>query len=187
MFESEGLGTQALLYANGEMEPDAAADFERRLGEDQTAREALAQAVALSRTLIQVSAVRPTSDYRAEARRRLLPPQSRTQRGHPVLWMLAGAALAILMLLPWWLYLASERSLNAGAMLPPSKVDAHGEQTSASNHQDGRGWAEMNGKDCMAKACCEAMHHKFSFEKHRLTHSQVRPNHFTGPPLLMRQ
>ena len=47
----DDLDAQALLYATGEMDPKDAAAFERLLGEDQRAREALALAVELARTL----------------------------------------------------------------------------------------------------------------------------------------
>ena len=41
------LSALALLYAAGELDEDEAAAFEKRLGEDQAVREALAQAVRL--------------------------------------------------------------------------------------------------------------------------------------------
>jgi hypothetical protein len=47
----DALALQALLYASGELEEAEAAEFEERLAADQTARDALCQAVQLTETL----------------------------------------------------------------------------------------------------------------------------------------
>src|SRR5262245_49426408 len=89
----DGLAALALLYACGEMDEPAAAAFERRLGEDQAAREALCQAVELNRDLAGLAALAPDPAYRGRVRRRLLSP-SDAHRGHPALWAATGAAAA---------------------------------------------------------------------------------------------
>jgi hypothetical protein len=61
----------AFLYVTGELGPAEAADFERRLGQDQSARDALCQAVQLSATLNRLSTVQPNPAYRERVRERL--------------------------------------------------------------------------------------------------------------------
>ena len=98
----DDLDALALLYANGEMDASQAAAFERLLGEDQRAREALCLAVELSRTLDGLPAPAPDPAYRAAVRGRLLPQRvlarltARRYRGHPVLWAALGAAAVYL-------------------------------------------------------------------------------------------
>lgn len=94
---------RAFLYAAGEMDAAEAADFERRLGEEQGLREALAQAVELLRALDGLAPAVPRPAYREQVRRRLRPRrgwwhlmQRRTYRGHPALWSALGAAAALL-------------------------------------------------------------------------------------------
>src|SRR6266542_6142583 len=98
----EPLHLVALLYASGEMEAAEAADFERRLAEDQAARDALAGAVPLAQALAGRAAAVPDPAYRARVRRQLRPAPGlwqrlwapRPYRGHPALWGAAGAAAA---------------------------------------------------------------------------------------------
>src|SRR5262249_53765047 len=102
------LALQALLYAGGEL-PDAdAATFERRLADDQSARDALVQAVQLAQLAQQL---RPDPAYRQRVRQRLRSRPGlwqalvgkRSYRGHPLLWAVAGAvaaALLVAVLLP---------------------------------------------------------------------------------------
>src|SRR5260370_19996751 len=96
------LDALALLYANGEMDAAQAAAFERLLGEDRRAREALCLAVELSRTLDGLPAPVPDPACRAAVRGRLLPQgvlarlTARRHRGHPVFWAAVGAAAVFL-------------------------------------------------------------------------------------------
>jgi hypothetical protein len=98
----DNLDALALLYANGEMDAAQAAAFERRLGEDQGAREALSVAVELARTLDGLPTPMPDPAYRAAVRRRLPPAgvwgrlTARRHRGHPVMWAALGAAAVFL-------------------------------------------------------------------------------------------
>ncbi len=101
------LGLQAFLYVSGELESSEAASFERHLGEDQAAREAVCQAVRLCLTLASPTGAAPDPAYRERVRQRLrswpstgrIIGQARTQRGHPVIWGLLGAASALLVML----------------------------------------------------------------------------------------
>jgi anti-sigma-K factor RskA len=98
----DNLDALALLYANGEMELAQSADFERRLSDDQRAREALCQAVELARILDGLPTPLPSPAYRAGVRQRLAPQgawrrlTARRHRGHPLLWATLGVAAAIL-------------------------------------------------------------------------------------------
>jgi ferric-dicitrate binding protein FerR (iron transport regulator) len=65
--------TLALLYAGGRLSPEDAEAFERRLGEDQQARDALCRAMELVQSLAG-RPLRPRPDYRERVRQRLRPP-----------------------------------------------------------------------------------------------------------------
>jgi len=100
----------AFLYANGELDAEAKAAFERRLGEEQPLREALCQAVELMRTLEGLAPLVPPPAYRQRVRQRLQPTggwwRGRTYGGHPVFWSGLGAAAALLAVFafpPGWL------------------------------------------------------------------------------------
>ncbi|MBI1916768.1 MAG: hypothetical protein HYS12_18840 [Planctomycetes bacterium] len=100
------LALQAFLYASAELDDPEREVFERLLGQDQAAREALAQAVQLTLSAAG-PAPRPDPAYRRCVRDRLtggLTPRRswwrrllgrRTYRGHPLLWAGLGAAAAV--------------------------------------------------------------------------------------------
>lgn len=100
------LAFQALLYASGELPEAEAAAFERRLGEDQAARDALCLAVQFCPGLHGGPPVTPDSTYRDQVRQRLRARRGvqrwllepRHYRGHPALWGLMGAAAAVLLM-----------------------------------------------------------------------------------------
>jgi hypothetical protein len=97
----------AFRYASGEMDAPEAADFERRLGDEQPLRESLCQAVELLQTLEGLAPPTPPLEYRARVRQRLGTrskwwcrlARPRTYRGHPALWSGLGAATALLAIL----------------------------------------------------------------------------------------
>jgi hypothetical protein len=97
------VNVQAFLYANGELNGVEAMCFERRLAEEQAAREALSQAVFLCQRL-GASTGGPDPIYRERVRRRLRPQHSadrlvgqrRGERGHSVIWCVLGAAAVLL-------------------------------------------------------------------------------------------
>ena len=67
----ESLALQALLDASGELDAGQATVFEERLGTDQSAREALCQAVQLTLALEGHAPSRPNPAYRERVRQRL--------------------------------------------------------------------------------------------------------------------
>ena len=97
----------AFLYASEQLDVSDAAEFERRLGEDQRLREALCQAVAMICNLDGVPALAPSRAYRVRVRQRLrlrrswwdLVARRRNYRGHPVFWSSLGATAALLLVL----------------------------------------------------------------------------------------
>src|SRR5581483_12401466 len=82
------LALQALLYADGALDPAAAAAFEARLAGDQAARESLRQAVRLSTIFSDDQPARPDPRWRRRARRRLLSRRPASRR------LLIGGAVA---------------------------------------------------------------------------------------------
>jgi anti-sigma-K factor RskA len=105
-FTDPDLACTALLYASGELEEAQAAEFERRLAEDQAAREALCQAVQLNLTLAGQSAA-PDPAYRARVRQRLQQRRRHMRKlagspaffGQPAMWAALGAAIAVVLML----------------------------------------------------------------------------------------
>jgi hypothetical protein len=97
------VNVQAFLYANGELNGIEALCFERRLAEEQAAREALSEAVFLCQRL-GASAGGPDPIYRERVRRRLrLGPsterfagQPQVERAQPMTWCILGAAAVLL-------------------------------------------------------------------------------------------
>jgi hypothetical protein len=100
------LALQALLYASGELDEPDAALFERRLGEDQEAREALLLAVQNNLTVMGQPTVAPDPEYRDRVRQRLRQ-RKRLLRNHgqasafgpAALWCVLGAIVAVLLML----------------------------------------------------------------------------------------
>ncbi|HEY7308508.1 MAG TPA: hypothetical protein VH643_04000 [Gemmataceae bacterium] len=94
----------AFLYVSGEMDAPEAAEFERRLGDEQLLRESLCRAVELLQTLEGLAPPVPRLHYRERVRRRLgicgkwwqRLTRTRAYRGHPALWCGLGAAAALL-------------------------------------------------------------------------------------------
>jgi hypothetical protein len=104
---------QALLYAAGELEGAELSRFEKRLGEDQEAREALCQTMGITLALSGRVPATPHPAYRELVRARLFPSQPFWQSWvwpggkwtHPAIWTVA-ALLGVLLVLgvthpPW--------------------------------------------------------------------------------------
>jgi hypothetical protein len=102
---AEELALQAYLYAAGELPQSEREVFEQRLELEQSAREALAEAVQMSAS-VAGRTTRPASSYRLGVRRRLRPTWwrrllgRRFYPGHPLLWALGGAAASLIVALP---------------------------------------------------------------------------------------
>jgi hypothetical protein len=93
----------ALRYAAGELDPAEVEMFESRLGGDQEARDALAEAVRLSAAASGVAEPTPDPLLREAVRERLRPTwwtrllPRRPYRGHPAAWVgLGGLSAALL-------------------------------------------------------------------------------------------
>lgn len=94
----------ALRYAAGRLSPAAAATFEARLATDQSARDALAEAVQLSAAALGQEPPTPDRSFRAAIRERLRPLSGwgvrwlarRAYRGHPAVWAGLGAGAVAL-------------------------------------------------------------------------------------------
>ncbi len=110
----------ALRYAAGDLSPDEVTAFEARLGDDQDARDALAEAVRLSAAAIGQKPPAPHPSFRAAIRARL---DLRAYRGHPFAWVgLGGAAVAVCTLIG--LSLAGRADPPTAAVAAPVPVEA---------------------------------------------------------------
>jgi hypothetical protein len=176
---AEVLALQAHMYASGELaEPERAA-FEERLAADQSAREALAEAVYMNAAL-RGEAARPDPGYRARVRQRLRPSwwkrllARQSYRGHPLLWSAVGAAAALLIALyvprpePEVRVIVRE----VPAELPPA---GEGNTADASLHDISYIWAELSTPDHTVRAHAEENQRKTRQEDRRHTRRNARP------------
>lgn len=110
-----GLAVLALRYAAGDLPAGERDAFELRLAVEQSARDALAEAIRLSASALGQAPPTPSSAVRAGVRERLFPTwltrlfPRRSYRGHPAAWAgLGGGVTAAVALV--WLSLAGEPS-----------------------------------------------------------------------------
>lgn len=157
----QALALQALLYAGGELDEVDAQAFEALLGADQSAREALAQAVQLSLTLDGQPA-RPDPSWRQRVRERLAGPTlwqrfvgKRSYRGHPAAWSGLGAAAAVLLML-------------VTSHATPTPTVAHDEKSPAPTTEAANMWADLHNADHLEKAHAEENRRKTRVEERRL-------------------
>jgi len=94
------LAVLALRYAAGDLPPAETTAFEERLGDDQPAREALAEAIRLSASAVGQPVPVPSAGARVGVRDRLFPTwlsrlfPRRSYRGHPAVWAGLGGTVA---------------------------------------------------------------------------------------------
>lgn len=94
------LALLALRYAAGELDPAEGELFEARLGVDQSARDAVAEAVRLSAAASGLPAPTPDPLVREATREKLNPTwvsqllRRRPYRGHPIAWAGVGGSIA---------------------------------------------------------------------------------------------
>ncbi len=96
------LDWQAFCYVSGELSSAEQRDFEERLGDDQTAREAVARAVALLQVLAEASRVEKVtiaSDRQAGRRRGDASRKAATNRWRLAAWLSAVAAVCLSLIL----------------------------------------------------------------------------------------
>jgi len=181
----EGLACPALRYARGELDPGAEAAFESRLGEDQQARDALAQAVSklLEDQSQEISFL--DRSYRDAVHRRLRPSSTpwhwllepRRYRGHPIAWSMLGAAASFLFLVA---YSGSPamRSMDMSLVkMPIQKVPelSQNPEHSATVVDAATIWAEMGTTDHLLRAHDEEILRKNRLEKEqRISRSDER-------------
>jgi anti-sigma-K factor RskA len=173
----EGLALHALLYASGELDAAEAEAFERRLGEDQAAREALAGAVPLALALGGGSVTAPDPAYRARVRQLLRPRAGvwqrlwdrRPYRGHPVFWGAVGAAAAALVMFAVFRWPGT--AAPATGLAPPAEqqvaslpADEHPLSPEAVERM-ANVWAEMNNNEHLLKAREEEQRRKVRAEE----------------------
>lgn len=120
---ADALRQQAMLYAAGEMDPNAAEAFESRLGTDCHAQQALVQAVQLA-GLVVGREYRPDPSYRSAVRSSLAEMKRPSRKRF---WLTGVSTLAVCLLAVWFfqrptaplgLKLANQRSEWAQAHSP---------------------------------------------------------------------
>ena len=93
------LAVLALRYAAGDLPPDQMTAFEERLADDQSARDALSEAIRLSASAVGQPVPAPSPGVRAGVRDRLFPTwltrlfPRKSYRGHPVTWAGLGGTV----------------------------------------------------------------------------------------------
>ncbi len=177
---------QARRYAAGALDPAAAAEFERRLADDQAARDALCAAVRAGRAVAGLPEPVPDPAYRARVLRRLADngpwrkPGLRPYRGHPGLWALAGAAAAAVALT--WLPGRPAADPAPASEFPPALAqDAARPPAAACDEvaEDGEEGAELMGGRHLAQTLSEENRRKGRAGERRLVRleDQAAPLH----------
>jgi anti-sigma factor RsiW len=183
------LDTRALLYVGGEMNPTEASAFERLLGEDQRAREALVLAVELARMLDGSSTPTPNPTYRAEVRRRLLPLgvcswliTGRRYRGHPAAWAALGGVAALLAVT------LLTHGFSSSGLTQPEQAQVKPTLPSVAAVQPNLDetalfWSEIPKHERMNRLLEEEHRRKSRSEDVRLARGEEQPNRLTASPM----
>jgi len=153
---------QSLLYIAGELEGAELTQFEKRLGEDQEARDALCHAMGLTVALSGHKTFRPDPAYRAVVRKQLFPAkgfwQSWVQPNwtHPAVWTATGALVLLVTL-----SLARPRSPLAGDRGVSSPVADAVQKSKHANNDESKDlpspeaatfWSELPNGEHLSKA-----------------------------------
>lgn len=179
----------ALLYATGDLDGEAALAFERRLADDQAAREALCEAVRLSRSLTGQPAPVPNPAYRESVCRHLCGTGvwhwlagRKNYRGHPALWAVAGAAAAALFLTISWEPLPSP-AVEAPAPVLAQEKPAPAPVADAAGPPAGVAevWAELSNARHLERALKEENRRKVRAEDRRIVRLEDRSSRLTKP------
>jgi hypothetical protein len=187
--ESEGdLTLLALLYTGDELDEQEKAAFEQRLGHDQAARDALAQAVQVS-LLLTSSAPGPAPAYREKVRQRLRPcwwrrlAGRRSYRGHPLLWGGLGAAAAALVLLTWGqsFVFSTPQAVRETIVLRASEPAPEAAPVPVGKDV-AQVWAELHNHEHLSRAVAEERRRRDRAEERRQTHTQERRWRRSGHP-----
>jgi anti-sigma-K factor RskA len=176
----------ALLYATGQLDGDRAADFERRLADDQAAREALCTAVRLNWAIDGQSNPGPDPAYRDRVRQRLQMSKSlpsagrRLYRLHPAVWAVGGAAVAALLLVSIRFHLLT---IDAPESQPANLADqmpAHPGTDVASDDADA--WPELMSGEHLAQAV-EESRRKVRTDEHRIARMEDNGTRIRSAPV----
>jgi hypothetical protein len=177
----EELADLAGRYARAELDAREAAAFEDLLAADQAVRDALCAAVA------GAAVPPPDPSYRRAVRRRLGVDRPRWHRlfarrwsrGHPLVWAAAGAAAAVLCLLPLTAPDPGPESppprpapvaAVPPAERPPAPVPAA--DAEARDAEAARLWSERETSDRLSKALAEENRRKARSEDRRLAREE---------------
>jgi hypothetical protein len=174
----------ALLYANGELDAPESAAFESRLGEDQSAREALCQAVQLTQGLGGARPPAPSPAYRDRVRRGLANParprrwwhallRPRAYPGHPAAWLAAGALAASLLLLGGQFAQGPAPGPAAGAVPRPAAQAEPAPATEQAGEM-ARIWADLHTPEHLERVRADEQRRKHRQEERRLARGEER-------------
>jgi hypothetical protein len=153
-----------MLYAAGALAEAEVAAFERRLGEDQAAREAVCRAVLVRAALAGQPAPVPDPAYRTEVRGRLGPRVRVAGRprypAHPLFWTCLGAAAALLLAFAVRGPARPNAPASGGETIrlepaPPAVEPGRGWSPDTANL-----WSELSSTDHLAKARAEELRRK---------------------------
>jgi hypothetical protein len=181
---ADALTLQALLYAGGELDAAEADAFERRLGDDQSARDALSRAVSLN-----AIPLRPNPAYREGVCRRLRGGPwgwllgRRSRRGYPAVWVGVGAA-AVLMTLHLVPMTPPTPAPDQPVAVAPPPAPAPEPDAESEEAEVAEVWAELNGTEHLARAHEEEMRRRTRVEERsrmgRVEDRRARPLHNTS-------
>jgi hypothetical protein len=164
------LAVLALLYAGDELADEDRSAFEQRLGHDQAARDALAQAVQVTLApMTPESPPRPDPAYRQHVRRRLRPSWGRRLLG-PVCWIGVGAAAALLIAFSFGrreVVVVREKTV----VLQPRAAE---EPETPAVREIAQVWAELHNHDHLTRAVASEQRRKTRAEDRRLTRTEER-------------
>lgn len=188
----ENLAASAFLYVSGELDEADAADFERRLADDQTARDALCRAVELNDELQGVLAFKPRASVRERVRARLLPRRGlwsrltgrQTHDGHPIAWCLVGAAAAIMVMSvsqPIITPTIADRTPAPVASRPAPPVQQEDVAFDVDAAVRAVVWSELHDGGHVSRAHDDEHRRRERMDERRAPRPDLRPNRLFGP------
>jgi hypothetical protein len=174
---TDDLALRAYLYSSGELNDGEREAFERQLAVDQAARDALADAVQMS-ALATGASPRPDPAYRARVRLRLRPVwwrrvfARRNYRGHPLLWIVAGAAASLLLSLTILRPAPEVRVIETPVVQSPADGD-----DSPDDALQGAAfiWAELSNAEHAVKSHAEESRRKARAGDRRQVRQEMNP------------
>jgi anti-sigma factor RsiW len=178
----------ALLYATGELDGEEAAAFERRLADDQAARDALCTAVRLNWATTGRSELVPDPAYRERVKKRVLAKSRQPFLIRSIYRMpwsaraIGGAAAAALVLVSiYWMPRAAD-----APDVSPAAVD---QQLSAEvviadePRDDAEAWPDLMGGQHLARAVDDEHRRKGRTDERRVVRVEDRATQPRGAPI----